>query len=356
MTTAWTAAHVAGIDGASLPALPVITATDIVRVVPGFDLWDFWPVQTASGSVAVVAGGELWFALSASREGQPESRHDRARLRLLRRDAVGWSDLGHALPDGFGPGSREWSGSAVLTDDQLTLYFTAAGRRGEAPISFEQRLFETRATLSPDGRLRDWSIPVESVASDGRDYVVADQAEGAIGTIKAFRDPGFFRDPADGAAYLLFTASLAGSASAFNGTIGIARQDGDGWSLLPPLIHADGLNNELERPHVVVRDGRYYLFWSTQASVFAPGIDAPTGLYGMVADRLLGPYRPLNGTGLVLANPAAAPAQAYSWLVLDDLRISSFIDAIGQGGGFAGAPAEEGRLFVDADRTWVSSI
>ena len=40
---------------------------------------------------------------------------------------------------------------------------------------------------------------------------------GAIGTIKAFRDPAFFRDPADGCDYLLFTASLAASASAWNG-------------------------------------------------------------------------------------------------------------------------------------------
>ena len=36
---------------------------------------------------------------------------------------------------------------------------------------------------------------------------------------------------------------------------------------------------------------------------------------------------PLNGTGLVFANPDTAPKQAYSWLVLPDLQVTSFIDA-----------------------------
>ena len=359
MATAWTAAQVTGIAAATLPAMPVLGAGDIVRVVPGLDLWDFWPVQTPDGAVAGIAGGELWFALSAAAEGEPALRHDRARLRLLRRVNGVWSDLGNALPDGLNPGSREWSGSAIV--DQagiLTLFFTVAGRAGEARTTYAQRLFQTRAAVGDDGLPSGWSMPAESVASDGVDYVVADQTEGAIGTIKAFRDPGYFRDPADGASYLLFAASLARSASPFNGAVGIARaQDAslERWSLLPPLVHSDTLNNELERPHIVMRDGLYYLFWSTQGSVFAPGIEAPTGLYGMVAERLSGPYRPLNGTGLVLANPTASPAQAYSWLVLDDLRVTSFIDQLDSGrGGFGGAPAPELRLAVDGAKAWLA--
>ena len=49
--------------------------------------------------------------------------------------------------------------------------------------------------------------------------------------------------------------------------------------MLAPLVDATGFNNELERPHLRVFDGRYYLFWSTQAQVFAPDAGAwPTGL------------------------------------------------------------------------------
>lgn len=338
-----------------MPELPVIGAA------PGIgsrvDLWDFWPVQFADGTVAPVAGGELWFALSAAADGEPVARHDHARLRLLRRDARGWHDLGNALPDGLSPGSREWSGSAVVDAQRetVTLYFTAAGRRGEASTTYVQHLFETQGRLDLVGRIDSWTVPIESVASDGIDYVVADQTAGAVGTIKAFRDPGYFRDPVDGAEYLLFAASLARSASAFNGAVGVAMRTLKGWRLLPPLIHADGLNNELERPHVVVADGLYYLFWSTQASVFAPGIVAPTGLYGMVADRFLGAWRPLNGSGLIAANPSAAPAQAYSWLVLTDLRVTSFVDQPGPGrAGFGGRPAPEFRLCLEEDRAWIA--
>lgn len=353
-TSTWTAAHVAGITTAPLPVLPRIDAAG-VRRTPGLDLWDFWPVTDARGRVADIAGGELWFALSAPASGEPVLRHGRARLRLLYKSGGAWRDLGPALPDGWSPGSREWSGSAVVEGADVALYFTAAGRRGVPPPGYEQRLFEARGTLAPDGRIAHWRDLRELVASDGIDYVVADQVEGIVGTIKAFRDPGWFRDPATGTGWMLFAGSLARSASAFNGAVGLAEQTEAGWCLRPPLLHADGLNNELERPHVVVRGGLYYLFWSTQASVFAPGHAAPTGLYGMVADRLAGPYAPLNGTGLVAANPAAAPAQAYSWLVLDDLRVTSFVDQMGPGrAGFGGTPAPEFRLGLEGARAWIA--
>ena len=44
-----------------------------------------------------------------------------------------------------------------------------------------------------------------------------------------------------------------------------------------------------------------------------------------------GGWRPLNSDGLVFANPEAAPRQAYSWLVLPDLTVASFVDDWGRG-------------------------
>jgi levansucrase len=190
----------------------------------------------------------------------------------------------------------------------------------------------------------------------------ADQDTGAPGFIKAFRDPFYFRHPESGQAYLLFTASLAHSATDFNDCIGIARQDGDTWTLLDPLVSADGVNNELERPHAVVRDGQFYLFFSTQGRTFHPDVTGPTGLYGFVGPDLLGPYGPLNGSGLVLRNPPAEPFQAYSWLVLNDLRTVSFVvsytlhgrspDDLGpeERGHFGGTAAPVLHLSVDGER------
>ena len=368
----WSAACVAGIADAPVPAAPAIDRAALTHPLPGHHLWDHWPVQERDGAVAAIAGGALVMLLSASERDDPDERHAIARIRLMHRAArgAGWTDLGVGLPDGPYPGSREWAGSAVVDPDhrRLTLYYTAAGLFGENRISYAQRLFETEAPLDVDnGRIAvgRWSPPVESVAADGRWYMRDMEGGGGIGTIKAFRDPAWFRDPADGREYLLFAASLARSASAWNGAIGIARRENGRWSLMPPLLDADGVNNELERPHVVVRDGLYYLFWSTQRKVFADrGPAGPNGLYGMVANALSGPWRPLNGTGLVLANPPHAPLQAYSWLVLADLSVLSFADMVGLDrpprdahearAHFGGVPAPVLRLRVDGERAVIA--
>ncbi|HEV7233482.1 MAG TPA: glycoside hydrolase family 68 protein, partial [Sphingorhabdus sp.] len=161
----------------------------------------------------------------------------------------------------------------------------------------------------------------------------------------------WLRDPADGQAYLLFTGSQPGSHKGYSGVVGFAKAIiGDGeadFELLPPIISADGVCNELERPHLIIRDGLYYVFWSSQSCVFAPGGPAgPTGLYGMVGESLTGQYEPLNGTGLVICNPVAEPRQAYCWQVLDTLEVISFVDHWGlEGRNIFGEPAVQRRQF-----------
>lgn len=366
MTSHWTRTAVAQIDIQSIATAPAIDRTTVKQILPGVDLWDYWPVQQRDGRTGAIAGGTLQMLLGAPATGDPEARHALARIRLMFQRRGQWFDLGNLFPDGFSPGSREWSGSAILAEDQrsITLYFTAAGYRGEATISFDQRLFETSADLIiVDGEpcLGAWSAPTQSVVADGRLYASDMTGGGGIGTIKAFRDPFYFRDPADSQEYLLFAASLAASGSPWNGAVGAARREGGRWSLADPLIAADGVNNELERPHVVFHQNRYYCFWSTQREVFAAdGPDGPNGLYGMVADSFSGTWRPLNGSGLVFANPADQPIQAYSWLVLADLSVISFIDRPGLSAEpsdsvvarahFGGTPAPLLHLVLDGDR------
>lgn len=330
----WTAEHVAAIAKSPQPTAPVISYDDQRAMIPGLDLWDFWPIQYPNGKTARIAGGSLWMVLAAPAIGNPVDRHLHARIRLLYLANGQWRDLGQLLPDGLNPGNREWSGSAILNgSNRLTLYYTAAGVAGTKG-GWQQRLYQTHATLEVQNgkpRLRNWSDAAELVESDGNHYVIVNQVEGQPGTVKAFRDPAYFCDPANGKSYLLFAASLAASDHSHNGCVGVARALDDvhtKWELLPPFITADTLNNELERPHMITKRGLYYLFWSTQRSVFAPsGPTGPTGLYGMVSESMEGPYTPLNGTGLVIANPESEPNQAYSWQVLDDLRVTSFVDS-----------------------------
>jgi levansucrase len=374
-TSAWTADHVARIGDIAQRAIPVIGPTDVAPVLPSFDLWDLWPVQTVNGQTADFDGWSVWMILSAPKLPNPDDRHDIARIRMVTEKEGAWRDCGNLYPDDLCPGSREWAGSALYDPEhsRLISFHTAAGRRG-AKSSFEQRIFQASATLTVHGGIAttcDWTPPTECFQSDGTQYVRVDQASGIPGQIKGFRDPAHFRDPADGVDYLLFTGSLGTSTSDWNGVIGIARSTSgahDDWQLLPPIVSGDGLNNEQERPHIIFRDGHYYVFWSTQSRVFASdGPIGPTGLYGMVAPALLGPYTPLNGSGLVAANPAQEPFQTYSWWVTDDLEVAGFIDLWGLHGQsvadqlelrrrhFGGTPAPRFRLVLDGESAHITT-
>lgn len=326
-TLRWSQSDLAEIGQAQAAAAPAFTLVDVVRFSPSFDVWDAWPLADPAGHPVIWNGGELWFALATPALDDPESRHSNARIHHFHRIGGKLRHLGQTLPPMMSPGSREWSGSAVLEDSAVTLYFTATGIAGEARPSFLQRICAATATLAEgDEPFADWSGPREVVRTDGVHYRPADEADGVPGQIKAFRDPAPFRS-ADGSDYLLFTGSSAARPGSHDGVIGIARKLADGSFMpLAPLVEASGVNNELERPHIVHHDGLLYLFWSTQRGVFAPGIVAPTGLYGAIAETIAGPWRLLNSHGLVLSNPPERPTQAYSWWVLPDLTVASFVD------------------------------
>lgn len=361
----WTGDHIDAIGAASDARTAILRDGDFAPIAPNLGVWDAWPVQDETGRPIRLAGGrQLWMTLGAPRFPDPDERHGHARIHLILRSGADWRDLGPAMPDGFSPGSREWSGSAVASPDlaTVTLYFTAAGRRGEPAITFEQRLFSAAATLDLSHevpRLHDWRGLDEIVMLDPEHYMSTSDGPAEVGKIKAFRDPAFFHDPTGQDDYLFFAGSLAGSRSAYNGVIGIARRPAGerGWSLLPPIVSADSLNNELERPHVIFHDGLYYLFWSTQRHVFEPsGPTGPTGLYAMVSDALLTGWRPVNRTGLVFANPDEAPAQAYSWFVLPDLSVTSFVDDWGDdtGRNFGGTFAPFVHLRLAGDKIGIA--
>jgi len=353
MTSAWTAEHVRRIGPATpLATIPAAGGPERGGLDPARLYWDMWPVQDAAGHRAMLAGREMWMALTAPDRGDPALRHFEAKIHWIERRGGAWHDCGPVLPYGDVPYEREWAGSALLDAGVVTLFFTAAGTAARSG-GYQQELWEAHAPLGADGWPDEWSPPAPLVTGYGEAYMPADAHEGEPGRIKAFRDPAYFRDPADGSEYLAFTASLAGSQSDYNGAFGLARKGPSGWALTAPCCHAEGVNNELERAHLVFHGGHYYAFWSTQTATFAENLrHAPGGLYGMVADSMAGPWRPLNGTGLVLANPPEAPQQTYSWYVDASLTVCSFLDVlpgVEGNGAFGGVPAPLLTLALDGD-------
>ncbi len=333
MTTPWQRDHLQHLSLHAHAETPVFKAAECQRLFPELYLWDFWPVLSSTGGIACIDGAELWMALSADSKLHPDLRHDVARIRLITVKKGEWTDCGNLFPDNVTPGSREWAGCATCfpESNRLEVWYTASGLRDETSPSFVQRIFRAAATIVASVtavRVEGWSEHHELV-KPGRQYQsTLEQLNGEAGYIKAFRDPFRFTDPADGKNYVLFTASQIDSETEFDGVIGAAvEQESGSFELLEPLITADGVNNELERPHVVIHDDKYYLFFSMQARTFHPDISGgPTGLYGFVADSMDGDWQPLNGSGLVFSNPEAEPFQAYSWFVMQDLRAVGFVD------------------------------
>jgi levansucrase len=368
----WMPEDVEGIELTEANTIPVIDAALAdERVSPDHWVWDWWPVRDRDGEVAEIDGWNIAIALSAPADLLPGKRHDVATHRYLLSDDGGqsWSDGGELFP-GELLGSRQWAGSAMFDADTDTLYafYTAAGEADgvdgdttstteaettqttdtatttdsddqQAPsggsvgddISYRQRLAVATATVSiSDGEVsfEDWSDHEVLVTGDDTDLYASTQAtEGGAGQIDAFRDPWYHRDEETGDEYLLFTATMPRAECEGDGVVGIARSTGDDlreWELLAPMFDGHCVNNELERPHIVIDDGLTYLLFTTHSHTFRDGTSGPEGLYGFVADEFLGTYEPLNGTGLVLANPEEAPYQAYSWMTLHNGVATSF--------------------------------
>lgn len=378
--SSWTREQVQDLQRDADTVAPVATPPE-EQLDPDHHIWDFWVLRERDGSLATVDGWRVLMGLTAPADLLPGKRHDVATLRYYySRDGRTWHPGGRVFPDGEALGARQWAGSALLDDGALYVYYTAAGRRDEADLSYSQRIaIATGARVETDADglalAGDWTH-AELLVPDGDRYETEAQSEDMIYT---FRDPWFFKDPATGETCLLFEANRPDAAgadephAAFNGCVGLATSptgDPTDWQLDDPIFDAVGVNQELERPMLAVRDGRYYLFVSSHQHTFAPGLAGPDGLYGFVADALRGPYRPLNDSGLVVANPATAPFQAYSWTVLDhhdELLATSFLNyhdydrrtlddvahlpAAEQFRRFGGTPAPTLRLAVDGDRT-----
>lgn len=323
--------------------------------VPDLWIWDTWPLVKKNGSLAVVNGYKVIFALTAPRSVDWNKRHDVAVISYFcSRNGRDWTYKGPAYNVEDALGSRQWAGSAVLDENgRVQFFYTAVGRKGEAVRTFEQRLVKTTFSINKDKngvRISNWSKHQVILEPDGAYYQTMQQAKGPI--IYSFRDPYFFEDPKTKKDYLLFEGNKGGKnvrikpenigdklfcksytvpkgAENFNGNIGIAvaeNKDLTKFKLLPPLLEAVGVNQQLERPQVVVKENKYYLFTISHRFTYALGLNGPDGLYGFCGNSLRSNYKPLNKNGLVITNPADEPYQTYSWYLSSGRDVISFIN------------------------------
>ncbi|WP_199616132.1 glycoside hydrolase family 68 protein [Paenibacillus alkalitolerans] len=350
-TVNWTREQVSKIELDESNTLPYTDIKKLEKMTPDYHIWDTWPLTDRDGSIASIKGWKVIFALSAPSDVLPGKVHDIATIRYFySKNGKDWTFGGELFPAGTALGSRQWAGSAMTDGDRIYAFYTATGRENEERVTFEQRLALATGNIVADKngvRFEHWDKHRIILEPDGKWYQTLAQAHQGEGGGYAFRDPMWFQDPKTGKEYVLFEGMSGGSVSERsckpehasspeyeappeavhqNGNIGIAEVIGDVEELemLPPLVEANCVNEELERPHIVVKDNKYYLFTDTHINKYSPGLTGPEGLYGFVSDTLIGGYKPLNGSGLVLANPPENPYQAYSWLVLPSLNVVGF--------------------------------
>ncbi|MCD5324878.1 MULTISPECIES: glycoside hydrolase family 68 protein [Pontibacillus] len=364
---------------------PQISEEEIQDIAPDLYVWDTWPLRNRDGSVARVNGYKVIFSLTAEKEGvTPSERHGIAKIRYFySKDGKSWELGGLAYDPEEALGSRQWAGSAMMDDGKVNLFYTATGRKSNETKTYEQRLARVTADIEADKdgveltSNGDHEILLEA---DGEHYQTLEQSEGK-GIIYSFRDPWFFQDPKSGEEYLVFEGNSAGTASEqtcqpenigsksfqkkhdapedaalYNGAVGIAKKGEDlsDWNLQEPILEADCVNQQLERPHFMVKGNQYYLFTITHKFTFAPQVSGPDGLYGFTSKSLHGDYEPLNDSGLVIANPENDPLQAYSWVVLPHGEVSSFVNKYKTEDGeqkFGGTLAPTLKLSVHKDET-----
>ena len=354
-------------------------------------VWDTWPLTDLQTRPITYQGWKVIFSLTAPRDIFFGDRHWQARIGFFysRTGTVGdWKYGGHLFPDGYSRGSREWAGSAVLTGtNTVNAFYTASGEDGGGinDTDFEQRLAMTTGRIHADDQsvwftgFRNHRIIAEP---EGTWYQTMEQSASG-GIIYAFRDPFVFQDPVDGKVYALFegnTGGVAGDyvcqprdlgvlppgqkevppdAKNFTGNIGLMEATNAAmtqWRLLPPLLSANCVNQQTERPHVVFRDGNYYLFTISHTFTYAPGLTGPDGVYGFVGPSLRSDYKPMNGSALVLGNPAEAPLQQYSHNVMPNLMVQSFIDTVPTAAGgvrYGGTLARTIQLQIDGANSYV---
>jgi levansucrase len=354
MASVWSKPDVEGLLQDTYVTMPLMIH-DQEFFEEGVYVWDAWPVRNPDGSVAVIDDWVVMVGLSAEWDEVDETGWEFFTVSTWRywltRDGE-WQPGGVVFARDEALGSRQWAGSTFYDADSqtVTFYYTATGRPDAESIdddmpdhaisihneaagrpSIEQRLAAVTASVAASDEgitFHDFGAHEILLEADGfwydtRETYLAGEA------VYGFRDPEYMVDPHTGREHILFTANAAGVPGPYNGVVGMAtRMDDGSWALDPPLIVSTGVNSQLERPHVIYREDGAYLFFSTHDFTFAPDLHGPRGLYGFYSPTgsLAGRWLPLNKHGLVAANPHDSPAQTYSYLVLPDGLVMSYLN------------------------------
>ena len=200
-------------------------------------------------------------------------------------------------------------------------------------------------------------VPGVVLQPDPRHYSTSPELN-ALRVAPAWRDPCVFA--AGGVWHMTISARTADDRP-HNACVAHATStDLLTWYVHEPLL-APGVYDEMEATQLVEHGGRWYLFFSTWAVHYRPDWAAEhgahSGLHCYVADRLGGPWRPANGSGVVLPD---ADRRYTVRLVEPDGAEDGAYTAVGwlnydAAGRFVGTLSDPLRIVLDGDAVGVGS-
>lgn len=389
-------------------------------------VWDSWTLTDETAAQPSFKGWEVVFSLVADRRLGFDDRHTFARLGYFFRKADvaerpadgGWTYGGLVFPDGASGAifedqsfshQTEWSGSTRIFDgNKLRIFYTAVAfyrnEDGSNRKPYDPRIVQSEGRIFADENgvwLTGFRDQHDMLRADGTYYQTGAQNE-----FFNFRDPFTFEDPAHpGKTFMVFEGNTAAprgervcteedmgyrtgdpyaetAAEVMDrgahyqlANVGLAVADNAAlteWTFLPPILSANCVNDQTERPQIYIKDGKYYLFTITHRGTYAAGVDGPEGVYGFVGDGIRSDFQPVNrGSGLALASPsnlnfaAGTPFapdvnqhpgqfQAYSHYVMPGGLVQSFIDTIGTSENFVRGGTLAPTVKVDIDGSSVT--
>ena len=256
-------------------------------------LWDFWFAPRRPDEPFHL------FHLQAPRDlPDPEMRHRRASIgHAVSRDLINWEARPTALTPGP-PGAWDdlaiWTGSILEHEGRYWFFYTALATADDGHVQ--------RIGLATSADLTTWERHPENplLVADPRWY---EQAGDHPRAQVHCRDPYVVRDDEAGCWMMVYCARAKHGPVDERGVVGRARSDDlVRWTPLPPLTEP-GEFGQLEVPQLVRLGARWYLLFCTAqhstVRLARLGADAEwNGTHYLVADRLDGPYRLLDGAPL----------------------------------------------------------
>jgi levansucrase len=323
------------------------------------DVWDSWPLQNPDGTVAEYKGYHIVFAMSGSSQlylfyqkiGDTSINSWQNAGRVFAGENLSSSSDEHLKNQ-----NQEWSGSAYKIGNEVRLFYTGVDTdHPDGHTGNEQVL--TTAKIDIDAsysglEVSDIEDHKSIFSGDGKMYQNFSQFQNGSGDNHCLRDPHYVED--NGRKYLVFEGNT-GTANGYqeyrslfnkayyggddayfnssknsllartdrdsvikaNAAIGIIELNDDYTlkTVMKPLVTANLVTDEIERPNVVKINGKWYLFTITKG--YTQRVDGfpsdNTYMLGYVADNLTGPYKPLNKTGLVLVGDEDFNSRTYTY-------------------------------------------